>query len=196
MAHSVCEFSRWCLMKRCGDSHTSLSHTVCSNLLQPPPPSTHPSIPLQGSCTPLMVAALHPPAAGMPPMYPLPLALSRSSAIAGHLEPSTAMLVKQCHGSLTSPCCSKTCFLLCQSFPPSLPPSCPARLRGSRHSMMGRMWLHPACTTTACSCQCQFSSHNPHTHARALAHTHQILPWSYFTGQDCSTQQSKLILEY
>ncbi|XP_060793574.1 homeodomain-interacting protein kinase 1 isoform X3 [Neoarius graeffei] len=51
-----------------------------------------PSMLTQGSCTPLMVAALHPPAAGMPPMYPLPLALSRSSAIAGHLEPSTAML--------------------------------------------------------------------------------------------------------
>ncbi|GAA6082097.1 homeodomain-interacting protein kinase 1 isoform X1, partial [Tachysurus ichikawai] len=45
-----------------------------------------------GSCTPLMVAALHPPAAGVPPLYPLPLALSRLSTIAGHLEPSTAML--------------------------------------------------------------------------------------------------------
>lgn len=167
-------------MNQCGDSHTPRPHAVCFKLLKLPPPSSHPSVPLQGSCTPLMVAALHPPAAGVPPLYPLPLALSRSSAIAGHLEPSVAMLVKPCHGSLTAPRCSKTCSLLHQSLLLSLPPSlsfpllssCPARSRGSRYSMMGRMWLHPACATTACSCQRRLSSHSPHTHT---SHTH-----SYF----------------
>ncbi|XP_072512463.1 homeodomain-interacting protein kinase 1 isoform X2 [Salminus brasiliensis] len=47
----------------------------------------------QGSCTPLMVAALHPPVAGVAPLYPVPLALGCLSGRGGHLEQSgTAML--------------------------------------------------------------------------------------------------------
>ncbi|XP_022532761.2 homeodomain-interacting protein kinase 1 isoform X3 [Astyanax mexicanus] len=42
----------------------------------------------QGSCTPLMVAALHPPVAGVAPLYPVPLALGCSSGRGGHLEQS------------------------------------------------------------------------------------------------------------
>ncbi|XP_037397311.1 homeodomain-interacting protein kinase 1 isoform X14 [Pygocentrus nattereri] len=47
----------------------------------------------QGSCTPLMVAALHPPMAGVAPLYPVPLALGCSSGRGGHLEQSSAAML-------------------------------------------------------------------------------------------------------
>ncbi|KAI4887927.1 hypothetical protein NFI96_022443, partial [Prochilodus magdalenae] len=72
--------------------------TQCVLTLQTPsPPHTPPPprpLPSQGSCTPLMVAALHPPMAGVAPLYPVPLALGCSSVRGGHLEQSSAAMLQ------------------------------------------------------------------------------------------------------
>lgn len=67
-------------------------HCVSSipNIELPYPPSL-----LQGSCTPLMVATLHPPSAGIAPQYSLPLGLGSGVGRPTLLEHTATVLVKQ-----------------------------------------------------------------------------------------------------
>lgn len=65
-------------------------HYSCPNPALPYPPSL-----LQGSCTPLMVATLHPPSAGIAPQYSLPLGLSTGVGQPTLLEHTATVLVKQ-----------------------------------------------------------------------------------------------------
>lgn len=62
----------------------------CPNTALPYPPSL-----LQGSCTPLMVATLHPPSAGIAPQYSLPLGLGTGVGRPTLLEHTATVLVKQ-----------------------------------------------------------------------------------------------------
>lgn len=59
-----------------------------------PSPILPPSL-LQGSCTPLMVATLHPPSAGIAPQYSLPLGLGTGVGRPTLLEHTATVLVKQ-----------------------------------------------------------------------------------------------------
>lgn len=59
-----------------------------------PSPILPPSL-LQGSCTPLMVATLHPPSAGIAPQYSLPLGLGAGVGRPTLLEHTATVLVKQ-----------------------------------------------------------------------------------------------------
>lgn len=65
----------------------------CPNAALPYPPSLPPF--LQGSCTPLMVATLHPPSAGIAPQYSLPLGLGTGVGRPTLLEHTATVLVKQ-----------------------------------------------------------------------------------------------------
>uniref|UniRef100_A0AAY4C7J7 non-specific serine/threonine protein kinase n=1 Tax=Denticeps clupeoides TaxID=299321 RepID=A0AAY4C7J7_9TELE len=56
------------------------------------PLQIQPSMLTQGSCTPLMVATLHPPAAGVAPQYPLPLALGCGAARPALLQQTATVL--------------------------------------------------------------------------------------------------------
>lgn len=133
-----------------------------SNLLQPPPSSSHPFIPLAGFLHAANGCRAAPPysrsAPSLPPAPGIEPFICDSRAPGGKHSHAG----KACYSSLTASCCPQTCSLLCQSIPPPSPllSSCPACSRDSRYSM----WLHSACGTSACSFQSQLSSHIPHTH--------------------------------
>lgn len=61
----------------------------------PLPSPILPSFLLQGSCTPLMVATLHPPSAGIAPQYSLPFGLGAGVGQPTFLEHTATVLVKQ-----------------------------------------------------------------------------------------------------
>lgn len=74
------------------ESHTALKDIT--HTLTLPSPILLPSL-LQGSCTPLMVATLHPPSAGIAPQYSLPLGLGAGVGQPTLLEHTATVLVKQ-----------------------------------------------------------------------------------------------------
>ena len=94
------------------ESDTALN---CPNPSLPYPPSL-----LQGSCTPLMVATLHPPSAGIAPQYSLPLGLGAGVGRPTLLEHTATVLVKQWWHPRRQTC---TCTLPLPLTVPSL--SCP-----------------------------------------------------------------------
>lgn len=94
------------------ESDTALN---CPNPSLPYPPSL-----LQGSCTPLMVATLHPPSAGIAPQYSLPLGLGAGVGRPTLLEHTATVLVKQWWHPWRQTC---TCKLPLPLTVPSL--SCP-----------------------------------------------------------------------
>lgn len=83
---------------RFSDDHWYL-HPFCQNGTEEryshplPSPILPPSFLLQGSRTPLMVATLHPPSAGIAPQYSLPLGLGAGQPTL--LEHTATVLVKQ-----------------------------------------------------------------------------------------------------
>lgn len=70
----------------------NITEERCSH---PLPSPILPSFLLQGSCTPLMVATLHPPSAGIAPQYSLPLGLGTGVGQPTFLEHTATVLVKQ-----------------------------------------------------------------------------------------------------
>lgn len=86
---------------------------ILTYFLAKPPP--------QGSCTPLMVATMHPQAAGVPiaAQYPLPLALCCGAGRPSLLEQTATVLVKR--DPLRNPPLTRSSFI---SSNPVLPPCC------------------------------------------------------------------------
>lgn len=79
-------------------AHVRFVRNSTEELCSYPHPLPSPILPsslLQGSCTPLMVATLHPPSAGIAPQYSLPLGLGAGVAQPTLLEHTATVLVKQ-----------------------------------------------------------------------------------------------------